>query len=1478
MAENKREEQLKEITDRLEQGVQDLFTSERYTEYLQTMGKFHRYSFNNTLLIAMQRPDATLIAGYQAWQKKFNRHVMRGEKGIQIISPAPIKEKEEVEKIDPVTNEPVLKEDGQPETEIVEHIIPRFKVSTVFDVSQTDGEPLPDLGGEDLTGNVADFEIFMEAIRNVSPVPIRMAEIEGESHGYYHNDEKEIVIKSGMSESQTMKTAIHEVTHAMLHDREIMQEQGIEKDRLTKEVEAESVAYTVCQHFGLDSSDYSFPYIAGWSSGKEMRELRTSMDVIRKTAGSFIEEMTEQLQILQKEYIQEKTHLEEKDIILKITGSMGSEYSYDVVTNWDREQLEDVLQEYLEIPEAERIDVEAFLEERGADLVPWYDSNGYKVEYPVDFYDMEYDYDTGLTLASELSAMQQAELLIHRAEYGASRPFGNEERNLIINYAFKLDDMDKTRALIEKIHDGIETGEFHTVNTAMDEAQEEIDALPDGLVGLSEMHEFGYSSKVMLPLTKDRALELFQDGCEVFHLYPDDTEETVDAEEDFDTLDVFYGIETDTWERYRLQETERNDIGLQNTEEYQDVNFFDVPALFSNGRVNSNVIPEGIYRYELQGASYDPGYPLYVKEAVGVNHAGTVLTTVPVTVENTDSLRLGDGLDFSGGTQTLAEYQKIMAGRNRTSDLELVQSTMGRNNEAVYLNGAENRYAIYQIVESTKGSEYKFMNLDFVTSHDMAVDAADYAYTFGGYLTENDTLDSIYERFNLNHPEGYTGHSLSVSDVVVMQKDGQTKAYYVDSFGFSEVPGFVQQRLHEAQMIQKREDSIVTLDTTAVEIEQHEGQWHTADKMEIGGEIFYLMRHNEYGNSVAAVILNSDGELVAQDLENGFDHGAMEAIQEFLHDRGIEWNMEEEDREVTYWIAKEEKYLYFQTGSEGYDYTIYDSEYKEEDGGVLDDPEMRFEDALRDILENELNVTIEDCEEMDSEEFLEIVERAEYFPQKSYELLKEQMDKDIPEIAFQSGYGYAYIQRVENGFNTIVYDSDWKEISGSFYEASDVPMEKAVGWFFRDEELGTLECMLMNPEELKKNALQAAKKRLTEEELTPTSEVDIKEATLNGQSRNDIEVTVLSLAQSEIEEQGLENEVKLLGARVFGSRTRAGLYADTSDVDVVLSYTGNIREDAFFNSLNEYGLSVAGLKVDINPISLEQTGTLEEYMEKAEAYLDKRELEKLAEDIDQFSEDYDTYGYRDAVEGKKANIQMIYSNLLSGETEFIRNWLTEIAENRENDTDDMVKGAAELLKRVDEIPKNEMEKAEPEVIVPEEKEATITFYVAECMEFPVMGEYQDNLSLEEALKIYETIPEERMHGIKGIGFTLHDGSIYDDMEYELMAVDEIRDDMFDLVPYYKENPLVQKAVADVKAYLNAKKEKEAEISTISEGVEPEMTEQSKPEKEKEIPEKAGSKKESVLKALRERQAKIKAQEQEKPAEKSHSKKKGEQEL
>lgn len=237
MAENKRSQQMKEITQKLEKGVKEIFTSEMYKEYLKTMSQFHDYSLNNTLLIYMQKPDASLVAGYQAWQKKFKRQVKRGEKGIQIIAPAPIREKEEVEKLDPETQEPILKPDGTPEMEEVVYTIPRFRIATVFDVSQTEGEPLPGLEVPELTGNVKNYETFLQALKEVSPVPIRFDEIESGAKGYYSNTKKEIVIQKGMSESQTMKTGIHETAHAKLHDRDFMEETGEKKDQMTREVE-----------------------------------------------------------------------------------------------------------------------------------------------------------------------------------------------------------------------------------------------------------------------------------------------------------------------------------------------------------------------------------------------------------------------------------------------------------------------------------------------------------------------------------------------------------------------------------------------------------------------------------------------------------------------------------------------------------------------------------------------------------------------------------------------------------------------------------------------------------------------------------------------------------------------------------------------------------------------------------------------------------------------------------------------------------------------------------------------------------------------------------------------------------------------------------------------------------------------------------------------------------------------------------------
>ena len=362
MAESKSAQQVREITDKLEQGIKELFESERFKEYLRTMSKFYHYSFSNTLLIAMQKPEATYVAGYTSWQRNFDRQVMKGEKGIKILAPAPYKAKEEREKIDPSTQKPVLDADGKPVTETVEVMRPAFKVVSVFDISQTDGKELPDIIVDELSGSVENYAAFFEALKQESPAPIAFEDIPGGAKGYFSPVENRIAIQEGMSEIQTIKTAIHEIAHAKLHsiDRpepepswkivmisdggtkrdflsgfasetdanEAAEREGwrfvdenrfewrleveedtsavqeMRKDRHTKEVEAESVAYTVCQRYGIETSDYSFGYIAGWSSGKETKELKSSLDTIRKTAAEMIEGIDAKLKVLLAEKAQ----------------------------------------------------------------------------------------------------------------------------------------------------------------------------------------------------------------------------------------------------------------------------------------------------------------------------------------------------------------------------------------------------------------------------------------------------------------------------------------------------------------------------------------------------------------------------------------------------------------------------------------------------------------------------------------------------------------------------------------------------------------------------------------------------------------------------------------------------------------------------------------------------------------------------------------------------------------------------------------------------------------------------------------------------------------------------------------------------------------------------------------------------------------------------------------------------------------------
>ena len=787
MADNQTEKQkVQELTDKLERGLTELFNSDSYKNYLSTMSKFHNYSFNNTLLIAMQKPEASLVAGYKAWQKNFERHVNKGEKAIRILAPAPYKIKEERDKIDPVTQEIMLDRDGNPQKEEVEITIPAFRAVSVFDVSQTDGKPIPELEAKELLSDVEGYQDMIHAVEAVSPVSIEMEEIAGESKGYFDREARRIAVQENMSESQTLKTMIHEVAHSMLHNKEVEQDEQARKDRNTKEVEAESIAYTVCQHLGVDTSEYSFGYIAGWSSGRDTKELKSSMDTIRRTASELITGIEEQLEEIRRdrEVSQEQTkesilliqnadlsefslldvygmdrqelmqvlsamaendklsipaYLESKgawiteignqdtreygeyhldvryntdteelvdmkerkaiydkamepinanDVIVKFASAFESEWEVLKITNLSREDVGNLLKDMAALDEnAWDGDYLAYLTGHGAEITLLASSTGLNTDM-LDLWDFEYDFDTGLTDAVELSAMQQAEHIIHRLEHGQPA-FSDEARNLIVNYAFKLGDMEKTRELAEHIF-AQETEGNQDVALAMIDAQAEIDALPDTMVGISEMQEYGYTKNEMLPLTKERALELFDHDLPVYLLYGDGSESTVNDRKQITEHEGMFGIEKGDWQNERK------------------------------------------------------------------------LRLMQEQLEDSDA-----------------------------------------NSEAQLLYGNTDKYGIYQLKDNPELDKFRFEGTESLKRMGITKDNFDavlpenYKLVYLGELsemqgrTQSETLEAIYTKLNINHPADYKAHSLSVSDIIVLHENGENSAHFVDSFGFTELPKFM---------------------------------------------------------------------------------------------------------------------------------------------------------------------------------------------------------------------------------------------------------------------------------------------------------------------------------------------------------------------------------------------------------------------------------------------------------------------------------------------------------------------------------------------------------------------------------------------------------------------------------------------------------------------------------------------------------------
>ena len=463
MADAKTEKQkVKEITDKLEEGLKELFESEKYKSYLTTMSKFHNYSFNNTLLIAMQKPEATLVAGYQAWQKNFNRHVNKGERGIRILAPAPYKIKEERDKLDPVTGEVMLDKDGTPQTEEVEIKIPAFRAVSVFDVSQTDGEPLPELEAKELLSTVEGYEDFINAITYVAHAPIGFEDIPGASKGYFNIEENRIAVQEGMSESQTLKTMVHETAHSMLHNKEVNKEDILApaKDRNTKEVEAESIAFTVYNHFSIDTSDYSVGYIAGWSNGKDMKELKSSLDTIRRTASELITGIEEQLREIQRdrEILQDMSiNGQEKESFLLIQNSDLSEYSLVNVRGMDGAELVEAL---LAMNDNDRLSVAAYLESKGAWTTEI--ANQDTKEFGEHRLDVRYNTDTNEVI--DIKAVMEL-------DERAKEPIGADDVILKITHAGSFEVERVTNKTPEEVQGIVAAVYGHTLSYAMEHGE-----------------------------------------------------------------------------------------------------------------------------------------------------------------------------------------------------------------------------------------------------------------------------------------------------------------------------------------------------------------------------------------------------------------------------------------------------------------------------------------------------------------------------------------------------------------------------------------------------------------------------------------------------------------------------------------------------------------------------------------------------------------------------------------------------------------------------------------------------------------------------------------------------------------------------------------------------------------------------------------------------------------------------------------------
>lgn len=745
-------DRLKEITASIEDGIKDLFQSEKYMQYLRTMSRFHKYSVNNTMLIYMQKPDATLCAGFNKWKDQFSRNVMKGEKGIKIIAPTPFKKKIEQEKLDPDTRLPMLDADGKVITEEKTVQIPMYKVVSVFDVAQTEGKPLPELAAN-LTGDVQNYDVFMEALRRSAPVPITFEKMSG-MDGYFSVDEQRIAIQEGMSEVQTVSAAVHEIAHSKLHNYEKVKEQAAagdeaaapvkHKSRETEEVEAESVSYAVCAYYGISTGENSFGYIATWSKDKELPELRASLETINKTSNGLITDIDRNYAAIMKERGLDKAEPEQAVSAAEKPANEVSEpyFEYKLHAN----------------PRS--------VNEKDAAFVQAYEHRGGQL-YPADIIGFG-AYSDFIPLVNRLNEEKVT------PEEAVTRVRG-------------LDDAEQANPAA-----------VHQPGTDEPEMRY---PMPDPTITIEDMHSYGYTDGDMLPVSKERAQELIAQDVTIYGLKQGDRFVRVSDPWEVNNYDGMLGINTEDWEEMwetlppsALRMDEKTPIDADRVIDAK-IETYDpsapLPTFPPDYPMPDDTVT--IAQRDTYGYTENDMLPLSREKAAEfMEKDATVYMLVP---GNAASMAFDmDDIDQHNGLfgirredwEQEREYLELTAGHELT-DTDLKNS---------FLNNPADAFAIYQLKHTEDTRDLRFESLAAITAAGLTVEHENYELVYTDSFTKfegtQDRLEELFDRFNNNRPEEFRGHSLSVSDIIALKQNGAVSYHYVDSFDFAPLPDFIK--------------------------------------------------------------------------------------------------------------------------------------------------------------------------------------------------------------------------------------------------------------------------------------------------------------------------------------------------------------------------------------------------------------------------------------------------------------------------------------------------------------------------------------------------------------------------------------------------------------------------------------------------------------------------------------------------------------